>query len=183
MLRLITDYTWNNSTSPYTVDDLREHARINTTAEDGFLDSYIEEAVQPIERETGKSILPRVWAEDLADFSIAYLQRNPVSEVTHIKYYDSSDDLQTLDTDQYHLHLPYTAKATVHFTGLTLPSLSVYRPYPVTITYEAGYDTVPEFLLGAIRVVATHLYKKRQGEPWEAGIDRILGRLKTLWVV
>lgn len=182
MLRLIDDFEWTSSTAPISIEDFKAYCRINVSAEDSFLEDFLRDAIETIEAETGKCILTRTWAEDVAGFNTFYAARNPVLSVSEITYYDADDQEQALPNDNFILTKSNTGKAEIEFLD-TLPALSSYRTYPVTITYVAGMTSFKPYIEQAIKAYAGFKYRNRFGEEDPKGIDRVLSRLRNVWLV
>ena len=100
---------------------------------------------------------------------------NPVSAVTHVKYYDSDNTLQTWDTANYDTDLKGKPARITLANNATFPT--VYdRTNAVEIKFVAGYASTsatgfPKQLLNAMYLIIGHLYENRQ--------DVIVGSIVT----
>jgi len=88
----------------------------------------------------------------------------PVQSITTVKYYDSDNSLQTLDSANYDTDtVSEPARITISSTG-SYPS--VYsRTNAVVIAYDTGYgdaaSDIPEDIISAIYLIIKHLYDNR----------------------
>ena len=93
------------------------------------------------------------------------LYKSPVSSLTHIKYYDSTDTLQTLAASNYILDNASKPARIGVAVGGTLPNLSD-RINAVEVKYTVGYGTastdVPEGIRTAIILTVGNWYENRQ---------------------
>tara|TARA_R100000329_G_scaffold146597_1_gene133261 strand:- start:654 stop:1313 length:660 start_codon:yes stop_codon:yes gene_type:complete len=94
------------------------------------------------------------------------LPKAPVSSVTHIKYYDSNNSLQTWSDTNYNLVKPENQKGFVELVdGKDFPSL-FNRADAIKITFVSGYGSsasdVPETIKQAVLLIIGSLYEKRE---------------------
>jgi uncharacterized phiE125 gp8 family phage protein len=70
------------------------------------LEALVEAAREKVETDTGRALMSQTWDYefDLFPCGLApiYLPKNPVSSITHVKYYDTDGTQQTLATTVYH---------------------------------------------------------------------------------
>tara|TARA_Y100000593_G_scaffold516_1_gene981 strand:+ start:805 stop:1266 length:462 start_codon:yes stop_codon:yes gene_type:complete len=93
------------------------------------------------------------------------LYKSPVSSITHIKYYDKDDSLQTLAASNYILDDTYEpARIGIAVDG-ELPNVAD-RINAVQVKYTVGYGTastdVPEGIRTAIILTVGNWYENRQ---------------------
>ena len=159
--------TWE----PVTLAEAKRQCKIaaSTTYHDAALWDIIQGVRDRVERETSLSLVSRTWTETLDDWpgSGIHLQRRPVTAVDSIKYQDTADSEQTLDSGNYVLDT-YATRPTIWWDAdATLPSLSDERS-AVTVTYTAGYAsraTVPPLLKQAILLIVCEAFGDSIGQP------------------
>jgi uncharacterized phiE125 gp8 family phage protein len=173
-----------------TVDAVKSHCRIDTTADDALIGMYVLAATEHCEQDCGRSFLTQTWQYSVERFDhhihipqwvgatipyywdlapqkrVMFLLRPPLQDVVSIQYTDENGDQQTLDPSQY----------TVDTTGLfgsvrPAPNCQWARtqmdnPAAVVVTYVAGYgDTpasVPASAQMATLLLAAHMYEHRE---------------------
>ena len=91
---------------------------------------------------------------------------SPLASVTHIKYYDSDNTLQTWDASNYIVDSQSKPPRIRLSQSSTFPS-TYTRPNAVEIKYVAGYTSTsavgyPTALNAAIYLIVGHLYENRQ---------------------
>lgn len=129
-------------------DDLKVLIDIPTaeTALDAKLNALIERAYYLVQAYQWRQLIDATFLLTTENFcswwrrDTVYLPNPPVTDVTQIQYYDTSDNLQTLATTEYTKELTSTEPPYVWFE-LPTESLSDDRDFPVQITYTAGYGT------------------------------------------
>jgi len=88
---------------PVSLADAKEHLRISHTEEDNYILLLITTARRYLENELGEAIHSATYDYYLDDFPSGdiTLPIDPLISVTHVKYYDADNVLQTLveDTD------------------------------------------------------------------------------------
>ena len=93
------------------------------------------------------------------------LYKSPVSSITHIKYYDSNDSLQTLASANYILDDASKPARIGLAVDATLPTLAD-RINAVEVKYTVGYGTastdVPEAIRQAVLITIGNFYENRQ---------------------
>ena len=83
--------------APVSVNELKDHLRIETNEEDVLLGDYIDAATQLAESETGNKFVFQTWEIALNEFSaIIELPLRPLSAITSITYIDTDGVEQTL---------------------------------------------------------------------------------------
>ena len=94
------------------------------------------------------------------------LPKAPISSVSHIKYYDSDNALQTWADTNYNLIKPENQKGFVELVdGKDFPSIYT-RGDAIKITFVSGYGSsasdVPEPIKQAVLLIIGSLYEKRE---------------------
>lgn len=92
---------------PVTVADCHLDRRLSTTDEAAILTRLISAAREECENITRRVIAPRQYEFVLDDFDGDILLVPPVISVDHVKYYNESDVLTTVDSADYRLLSAY----------------------------------------------------------------------------
>ena len=154
------------------VADLKDQSRIDETAEDLLLETYLRAAERTVETELGIAFLEQTWVLKLDYFPswIIKLPTPPLQSVTSIIYVDPNGATQTLASGEYIVETsgyggsdrnPGHVRPT--FNG-SWPSIR-HQPLAVTITYVAGFadaESVPDMVKAAILLTAAELYENRE---------------------
>lgn len=170
-LKLITP----PAVEPVTLDEVKEHCRIDGATDDNLLNSLITVARQEAEKVTRRQLITATWELRLDKFpEIIYLPMPPLQSVTPIapvviggvKYLDSSGIEQTLtENTDYMIDIYSEPGRITPCYGEVWPTI-----YPVInavrIVYKAGYGdaatSVPEPIKNWIKIVVGTLYENRE---------------------
>ena len=153
--------------------------KVDTSDDDALIGTIISSAREYVENFTGYQLLSATYTQYLDKFpnknTAIELLMNPVSAVTHVKYYDSDNTLQTWNTSNYDTDLKGKPARITLANDATFPT--VYdRTNAVEIKFVAGYASTsatgfPKQLLNAMYLIIGHLYENRQ--------DVIVGSIVT----
>ena len=89
----------------------------------------------------------------------------PIISLESVKYYDLSDNLQTIPSNEYVLNSDMNDSALLFFNDeFGKKTLSRERMAPVQITFKAGYTSaiIPKPLKQAILLLISHYYDIRE---------------------
>jgi uncharacterized phiE125 gp8 family phage protein len=159
--------TTDAADEPVTVDELMQHSRIQSTADNAWLALAIKAARQRVEKEIGRSLITQTWTAYLDRFPCGdvRLPYPPTIAISSVKYYDGNNELQTLSASVYQID---TASEPARFKvayGKSWPS-TYCRLNAVEIAYTAGYgadgESVPAAIRHAIMMIVGHLYEHRE---------------------
>lgn len=166
------------ATDPVTLDEMKEHSRIDSVDEDSGIASLIRAATQKLDGRDGllgRCLITQVWKLTLDRFAgEIVILLPPCEEIVSIVYVDPKGDEQTLAASEYqafHLGTPDSARVRPAY-GKSWPATRSV-PEAVTVRFVAGYgDTaadVPEPLRTAIRMHVGHLYEHRESVMFGSG--------------
>jgi uncharacterized phiE125 gp8 family phage protein len=171
-LTLVTDAT----AYPITKSELKSQLNISETetAFDDYLDSLIVAATEIVELDTQLTLVNKSWKYTIENFpgDEITIPMSPIQSITHIKYYDSTDVLQTVPTAYY------TLDGTTGSVNRGNSRIYLNEPYDwptpydrrdaVQVTFVGGYGAaainVPASIRHAIKVLCTFWFEHR-GEP------------------
>ena len=152
--------------------------KLDIPCEDDFKDAellrIVAASVDTVETETHRTLLNRTYRLDTWGFHTIHLPKPPFVELTGtlVRYYDLDDAVQTLSPDAYSVTPDEPAFLWFRCEDLYPITLSDERPYPVEVTYTAGYGTahtdLPSSLLEGILLLAYHRF--RNPETCNAGM-------------
>lgn len=171
---------------PIMLEDVKLHSRVLHDVEDELLEAYVKDAIELIERETDRTLVDTTYELVLDCFPSCriMLPKPPLRSVTSIEYYDAANELQTLDSAEYYTMAPTSQQGYVQPVDHYWPS-TYWRPDAVTITYRAGYSTLPHRAMQLIRIKAAASNEHREAEivgtistPLKLGWDRGIAALK-----
>ena len=158
--------TSDPSIEPITVTEAKLDLKIDTSDDDDLLTIFIQAARESVENRTGRSLITQTRVIKMDYFPMddtILLPNGPIISVTHVKYYDEDDTLQTLSSNDYWVDSDSDIGRIVVETSW--PS-TYTKPNAVVVTYSAGYGPlktdVPAPLRKAILLILGHLYENRQ---------------------
>lgn len=134
------------------------------TSEDAVMTSCLVTTIKQAESYTRRVIDPATWRTYLQGFYDFTFDVAPVTVASiAVKYYDSANTLQTLNTSLYEVtNRGNDDYASIEFTG-TMPEL-YDRNEPVYVEYPAGYATYPDDLKDIIMHQAADYFESRTND-------------------
>ena len=155
------------ATTPiFTTAEAKDFLKVDTTADDTIIDNLVAAATESCQIYTNQYFINTVVTQYSDNWKEFYsLYKSPVSSITHIKYYDTDDSLQTLAASNYILDDTYEpARIGIAVDG-ELPNVAD-RINAVQVKYTVGYGTastdVPEGIRTAIILTVGNWYENRQ---------------------
>lgn len=152
------------ASEPITLAEARKQCELgNSTAHDDHLLLLIQAAREQWEHDTDAACITQTWSvttEDLCDDEI-YLPKRPLQSVTHVKYYDETETLQTLSTSVYDVDV---ADRAVRLGYMQNWPLTIDTWNAVTVTYVVGYTSatlVPAIQKQAMRLLIGYYFENR----------------------
>lgn len=142
---------------PVSVEEVKLSLRWDGDDLDTEIEAQIKAAVDHYEGWNGVlgiSIREQEWRQDFAGFeSMLYLPIGPVqAEGMAVTYRNAEGQISTLPTSDYAVRYDGGGRAFVRFdTGCSFPG-DLYEHEPVSVTYTAGFETVPEDIKSAIKL-------------------------------
>lgn len=191
----MTDWRLKRITAPaavVTLAEVKDHLRIDGTAEDTLLQRYIDAATDAIEGPYGIGVLlgSQVWESYHDCFSnVIRVPLFPVISVDEIRYLDDAGDEQTLSTTVYQVDTVSNPVRIALKPNQSWPTISTRSLNPVIVKFTGGYATPPEALRAAVILWVTHMYEIRQ--PFVVGtsvgevpyaVEELLNRYRLLAV-
>ena len=155
------------ATNPlFTTAEAKDFLKVDTTADDTLIDNLIKAATQSCEEYTNQYFIDTLvtqYSDNWLEFYRLY--KSPVSSIATIKYYDTNDSLQTLDSSNYILDdASKPARIGLAVNG-ELPTLAD-RINAVAVQYTVGYGAastaVPDGIKQAVLLTIGNWYENRQ---------------------
>lgn len=190
--------TTGPSLDPVSLQEAKDHLRVDSTDEDGLIVGYILAARDYVEREIGRSLINRTlqlkidsdWPVDCNGNDRIELPKPPAVSVSSITYIDTAGNAQTLASDQYQF-------TQGDLYGYVRPAYGVSWPAvrdqadAITVTYVAGYGSnpgdVPHSIRQAILLMVAHFYENREAVTTATmneaplAVNALLANHRTYW--
>jgi len=146
---------------PVSLEQAKVWLRVDDDIEDDLVLSAIDAAVETVEKYTSRLLIPSTIKENFDRFAYRMHLRWPPTSITSVTYIDENEAEQNLEG-----FVPSVGNAYKEMritTDTTFPSIGD-TPYPITVTYESGYDDVPAPLLTAVKLILGKIYENRSDE-------------------
>jgi uncharacterized phiE125 gp8 family phage protein len=142
----------------YPFQKVKDFIKVTGSDQDAVISQMISAAADRMERATSISLLSRSYTmhQDGWGENPIRLSRTPVTAIDSVQYYDSDNNLQTLDSSNYITSLDGPRACVEIITSPTLKD----RKHSVLVNFTAGYTTweeIPdEVAIQLLRII--HLY-------------------------
>jgi len=135
------------------------------TDDNALITNMIKAARMEVEKYTNRQLMPATYEMYFDRFyNEMILSGSPVKSISNVKYYDTSNVLQTLNSAIYDEDLITEPSRLTLSENKVFPSTKL-RTNAVKITYVSGYvdaDSVPESIKIAMLMIIGNLYENRQ---------------------
>ena len=153
------------STYPVSLTEAKSHLKVDTTADDTYIESIIKAATQLSEEYTNRFFIDTVIEQYASSFAeLETLFKSKVSVISFVKYYDSNNTLQTLSDTIYDAQVRYEPAQIQLADGQSYPAFTK-RNDAVEVKYTVGYGAasdVPEIIKQAILLTIGNFYANRE---------------------
>lgn len=170
--KLITDAT----EEPVTLDEAKDHLRVDGTDEDALIMAYIKAARRQCEMISRRAFVTQTWELALTTWQLQNwieLPNPPLQSVTSITYIDSAGVSAVMSSADYVVDTYSQPGRVVLGYSKCWPSVTL-RPGPsVIVRYVAGYGApkdVPETYKQAIKLLVGHFYENREAVVLQTGL-------------
>jgi uncharacterized phiE125 gp8 family phage protein len=177
------------SVEPISLDELKAHCRVSSSAEDSLMAIYIGAAREAAEGELGRALIDQTWrltldrfgGEDASGCAIEEIRipKPNVRTISSVTYIDTNGDEQTLANDRYALDSAVLPGWLYPADGADWPDTDDVLN-AVTITFVAGFGataaSVPAPIRAWILLTAAFLYGNREALSSDGRIAEIPGR-------
>jgi uncharacterized phiE125 gp8 family phage protein len=163
---------------PVSLAEMKQHARISREDEDSVISAFVTAARQYSETFLRRQLMPATWRMSLDGFPVGDIKvpLPPLQSVTSITYVDGNGTTQTVAPDTYYVD---TASQPGRIAPETCCPTTRNQPGAVTVTFVAGYDSVPETINTAIKMLAAHYYEHREAVN-EGGLSEVPMAVESL---
>jgi uncharacterized phiE125 gp8 family phage protein len=149
------------------VDEALLHLRVDVSDETAYVFGLIQAAESWVEAYTSRSLRTQTWLCTQPEFcDVMRLPRaTPLQSVTHVKYYDFSNVLQTASSSLYTVRTECEPGTVELVNTQSWPSSVGVRNDAVRITYVAGWTSaqaVPGALKQAVLLLVGHWFLRRE---------------------
>ena len=154
------------TTPVFTTAEAKAVLKVDVSDDDTGIDNLVAAATESCQIYTNQYFINTVVTQYSDNWDSFYtLYKSPVVSITHVKYYDTDDSLQTLASSNYILdNTSKPARIGIAVDG-SLPNLAD-RINAVEVKYTVGYGTastdVPEGIRTAIILTVGNWYENRQ---------------------
>lgn len=152
---------------PVTLQEAKDHLRIDHTDEDIYLATLIKASRKIVEKLLNKTLITQTWDlyEDAFPGTPYDVPLPPLSSVTSIIYTDSDDDETTVTATTYVVDAKSQPGRINLAYGMSWPSTTLTTLNAVKIRYIAGYGDaldVPDEYKQAVLMLIGHFYENRE---------------------
>lgn len=153
--------------TPFSLDEVKEHLRQFTNDDDFYIQSLIDVVGMAAEHITNRSLYTTTWKLFLDRFDCRQIliPRPPLQSITHIKYYDTAGDLQTISSADYQVDIVSEPARVVPIPSANWPTTEYGKLNAVEIQFVAGYAKrfdLPASLRQAMLYHISHMYDVRE---------------------
>lgn len=154
---------------PVTTAELKAHCRIDSSAEDTYLDTLIATARGAAELFTGRAFINQTWELSMdiePGLPVLRLPFPPLSSVTSFKWYDEDDVETTFAVTNYRVDTSDHQGGRIALRESHTWPTNLRYTNGIVIRFVAGYGSaaasVPEPLRHAVKLLAAHWYENRE---------------------
>jgi uncharacterized phiE125 gp8 family phage protein len=130
--------TGENNNYPITIDEAKSHLRVVGTFDDSDIGSIIAAATGTVENYTWRPLMEQTWKLYLDSSEVIediIINKAPLISIDLIQYYDATNTLETLSTDNYYTDI-VGDPARIKITKMP----QVYDRFnAMVITFKCGY--------------------------------------------
>ncbi len=152
---------------PVSVAEVKTHLHVTATSEDDNIAIYLDSAIAACENKLQTAIMDSRFALYANCFSSHIsLEKNYVSAINTVKYYDTDGTLQTVGSSNYSLQ-DFKVPNVLYFNDDYVFPNTDTREFPVEVNFNAGFlsatGVIPN-IRTAVFLEAGDRYENRQNE-------------------
>tara|TARA_R100000664_G_C2715373_1_gene110700 strand:+ start:20 stop:598 length:579 start_codon:yes stop_codon:yes gene_type:complete len=164
-----------NTTQLISTADAKKFLKVDVDADDDVIVSLVKAATESAQEYTNRFFLSTTLEQYGTTFAdIRNLFKSPVSDITHVKYYDTDNVQQTLSTSVYQVTPAIEPSTLMLKVDQSYPDVAD-REDAVLVKYTVGYGSlvgvVPFAIIQAVYLTIGHWYENRQ--------EVVVGRIAT----
>ena len=165
------------ASEPMTTATIKTYLKVDHSNDDTLIGNLAKAVRKNLEDELRKVFITQTWDLYLDKFEdLILLEKSPVTSVTHVKYYDSDNSLQTLADTVYDTDIiSEPARITLGYSQ-TWPTI-YNRTNAVVIRFVAGYTdaaSVPDDIKQIMLLLISYYYDNRGEEMTQARIKAVM---------
>ena len=150
----------------FTTAEAKSYLKVDTADDDTIIDNLVKAATQSCQIYTNCYFIDTVLTQYADDWNgTKQLYKSPVSSITHIKYYDTDDSLQTWASSNYILddsskpaRIALALNASYPNTASRINAIEV----KYTVGFGAASTDVPDGIKQAVLLTLANWYENRQ---------------------
>lgn len=152
---------------PLTTDEAKAHLRVDSSAEDTYIDSLVKMARWTVEDLTGRSLITQtrdLWLDRWPRDYVIEIPRGPVQSVTSVVYYDTSDTEATFASSNYLVDTDSLPGRVILNDDTLWPTVTLRPRKAVRVRYVAGYGAASDLEptdVHLVRLILTHAFENR----------------------
>lgn len=151
-------------TTPITVDEAKQYARVYRTDEDTLFEVLIQSSTSYAQVYTNRTYGVTQYKLELENFQRCIeLQRTPFVSLDSFEYVDKDGNTQAVPPTDYTLVDSNPFQKIVFNDDYAFPETDESNPYPISITFTAGYTPAetPATVKVALLMLTTEQYEHR----------------------
>lgn len=177
-------------------DNAKVHLRIDGLEEDALIEAYVRAAVERCAGYLGRALATQTIEAHFAGFPSGdcalELPLPPVQSIESVTYRLEDGSAVSLASTEYRLIAATEPAQVAPATGGQWPTDALDSHLPVVVRFTAGYTTMPEALVQAVRWDVGHMYENREAvvlasvspqvlpQAVERSLD-LVGRFRYVW--
>ena len=173
---------------PITLDDAKEHLRVDESDEDALIAALVKAAREHVESFTSQPLITQAWTYYGNCFSREVDLKPNLQNISSVKYIDNNGAQQTINPAYYEAD-------TTAIVGVLYPAYEYVWPSTrniknsVEVEFVAGFgdaSAVPEAIKQAIKLLIGHWYVNReavsmgQSNEIPVGVDLLLRPFRVI---
>lgn len=151
------------------LDDVKEHLRVDHDASDGLIQSLIYAATAQVENITNRKMVTQTWKAYADEWPTAFftLPYGNLQAVTSVSYTLEDGTVNTLDISRYIVDSASDPGRLLLSPNQDWPTDTLYPSNPIEIEFTCGYGSsgnidVPEPIMIASMVLIGDMYAHRE---------------------
>lgn len=169
----------DTNTEILSLDDVKQHLRIDTDFDDAVITAFIVAAKDYVENFLNGALTTQVW-EAVLDHWLPKIQLYmfPIVSIDSIIYSDMLGTEYTLDSTGYNINLNSRPAVITRPVYTCWPLVILYPTGAIHIQFTAGYASaadIPQAILLAMKMLISQWYENR--EPVITGTSSNVGQL------
>lgn len=174
---------------PVTLQEAKDHLRVDISADDGVIRSLIQAARETAETITRRALITQTWNYILdvwPDSDRIKIPLPPLQSVSSITYKGTDGSTSTFAASSYIVDTNSEPGQVVLAYGESWPGTALYPVGGITVQFVAGYgddpQDVPQQIRQAMLLLIGHWYENREDSVGVGNVQRIpMGATSLLW--